>query len=157
VHVSGVVLAAGQGERFGGQENKAFALLSGRALLLHSLVAFSASGVVDELVVVARPGEESRVQKALGEVPVPSKVAPGGERRQDSARAGVAAASGKLVLIHDAARPLVGPQLIRRVLAATLEHGAAVPVLPVTDTVRYVDEQGFLMAEPVSREGLVRI
>lgn len=155
--VSGVILAAGRGERFGGQENKALALLCGRPLLYHSLVAFARAGVVDELVVVARPGEEPLVEGALAEVPLPGRVVRGGERRQDSARAGVLAASGELVLIHDAARPLVSPELIRRVVAAARKHGAVVPILPVVDTIRRVDGRGFLKAGQVPREGLVRI
>lgn len=157
VHASGVVLAAGRGERFGGQTNKIFFPLRGRPLLHWSVEAFLSSGAVEELVVVIRPGEEGKVTEALAKVSLPWRAVYGGERRQDSARAGVEAARGEYVLVHDAARPLVSPELIRRVLKATEEFGAAVPVLPVVDTVRYVDEQGLLRPEDVPRAGLVRI
>ena len=155
MRASGIILAAGRGVRFGG--GKAFANLQGRPLLHWCAGAFVASGAVGELVVVARPGEEGQVREALPEVRLPLRVVLGGERRQDSARAGVEAARGEYVLIHDVARPLVSPELIRRVLAAAQEHGGAVPTIPVVDTVRYVDGRGLLRAEAVPRPGLVRI
>ena len=157
MHASGVILAAGRSERFRGRVNKVFVLLRGRPLLRWCVDAFIASGAVEELVVVARPGEEGQISALLSEVPLPVQVVLGGERRQDSARAGVEAARGEYVLVHDAARPLVSPELIRRVLKATEEFEAAVPVLSVVDTVRYVDERGFLRPEDVRRAGLVRI
>jgi len=157
VHASGVILAAGRSERFRGRVNKVFVLLRGRPLLRWCVDAFIASGAVEELVVVARPGEEGQISALLSEVPLPVQVVLGGERRQDSARAGVEAARGEYVLVHDAARPLVSPELIRRVLKATEEFEAAVPVLSVVDTVRYVDERGFLRPDDVPRAGLVRI
>ena len=152
---SGVILAAGRGVRFGG--GKALVTLRGRPLLHWCAEAFAASGAVEELVVVARPGEEGEVANALQGISLPARVVPGGERRQDSARAGVEAARGEYVLVHDVARPLVAPELIRRVLEAAREYGAAVPTVPVVDTVRYMDGRGFLRAEEVSRKGLVRI
>ncbi|MCR4391264.1 MAG: 2-C-methyl-D-erythritol 4-phosphate cytidylyltransferase [Candidatus Acetothermia bacterium] len=156
MHASGVILAAGRGERFGGGRNKVWAELAGRPLLHYPLRAFARSGAVNEVIVVARPGEERDVDRIAGAVPLPVRVVPGGERRQDSARAGVEAARGEYVLVHDGARPLVSPELIRRVLAAAEAHGAAVPVLPVVDTVRYA-RGGYLALEPVTRDGLVHI
>ncbi|MBC7092986.1 2-C-methyl-D-erythritol 4-phosphate cytidylyltransferase [Candidatus Bipolaricaulota bacterium] len=156
MHASGVILAAGRGDRFGGGRNKVWAELAGRPLLHYPLWAFAQSGAVSEVIVVARPGEERDVDTIAGAVPLPVRVVPGGERRQDSARAGVEAARGEYVLVHDGARPLVSPELIRRVLAAAEAHGAAVPVLPVADTVRYARD-GYLAPEPVTRDGLVHI
>ena len=155
MRASGIILAAGRGTRFGG--GKAFAQLRGRPLLYWCTEAFLASGEVEELVVVARPGEEPLATEALREIRLPVRAVPGGKRRQDSARAGVEAARGEYVLIHDVARPLVTPELICQVLAAAREHGAAVPAVPVVETVRYLDGRGFLRAEAVSRTSLVRI
>jgi len=152
-----VILAAGRSERFRGRVNKVFVLLRGRPLLRWCVDAFLASGAVEELVVVARPGEEGQISGVLCGVLLLVLVVLGGERRQVSARAGVEAARGEYVLVHDAARPLVSPELIRRVLKATEEFEAAVPVLSVVDTVRYVDERGFLRPDDVPRAGLVRI
>ncbi len=153
---SGVILAAGRGVRFGAAANKAFVELSGKPLLLWSAEAFLAAGVTRELVVVAGPGEMERVEGILSGTTIPYRVVPGGERRQDSSLAGIRAAQGEYVLVHDAARPLVSPELIRRVFEAVQRHGAAVPVVPVRDTVRYVNH-GFLTGELVDREGLCAI
>lgn len=153
---SAVILAAGAGTRFGREGNKVWAALGGRPLLWHALEAFVRCGEVEEIVVVARPGEEP-LAAALGRgLDRSVRVVAGGSRRQDSARAGLATANGEYVLVHDGARPLVSPDLIRRVIEAARRHGASAPVLPVADTVRYTDE-GFLRPGAVGREGLVQI
>jgi len=152
VRASGIILAAGRSERFG--EDKIFAELQGLPVLLHSVRAFLVAEVVEEIVVVARPGTEFRVAMLLQDLDFPIRVVTGGQRRRDSSLAGVEAACGEFVLIHDAARPLVSPELIKRVLASAETHGAAVPVLPMVDTLRYV-ENGFLKPEVLPRAGLV--
>lgn len=156
MNTSAVILAAGRGARFGGEGNKIWALLAGQPLLWHALAAFVRCGAVDEIVVVVRPGEEGDVAVLARENSFPAVVVVGGERRQDSALAGIEATCGEYVLVHDGARPLVSQDLIRRVLDATRRHGAAVPVVPVADTVRYAGE-GFLKRDAVDREGLVQI
>ncbi|MGY4707541.1 2-C-methyl-D-erythritol 4-phosphate cytidylyltransferase [Candidatus Bipolaricaulota sp. J31] len=153
---SGVILAAGRGERLGATINKALVELVGKPLLRWSAEAFLVSGAVTEIVVVARPGEEAAVERTLDGLGLPWKVVPGGERRQDSSLAGIRAATEEYVLIHDAARPLVKPDLIRRVLEAAVRHGAAVPVIPVRDTLRYAAD-GLLRAEGPERTGLCAI
>ncbi|GAB4304671.1 MAG: 2-C-methyl-D-erythritol 4-phosphate cytidylyltransferase [Candidatus Bipolaricaulota bacterium] len=155
VAVSGVILAAGRGTRFGGEESKVWALLAGRPLVVHTLGALAAANAVDEIVVVVRSGDEARAAAVARGLSLPTRVVVGGERRLDSARAGVTMAGGQLVLIHDGARPLASPDLVRRVLVAARRHGAAVPVVPISDTVRYAKE-GFL-AETLDRSGLVLI
>ena len=152
MRASGIILAAGRSERFG--EDKIFAELQGLPVLLHSVRAFLVAEVVEEIVVVARPGTEFRVAMLLQDLDFPIRVVTGGQRRRDSSLAGVEAACGEFVLIHDAARPLVSPELIKRVLASAETHGAAVPVLPMVDTLRYV-ENGFLKPEVLPRAGLV--
>ena len=152
MRASGIILAAGRSERFG--EDKIFAELQGLPVLLHSVRAFLVAEVVEEIVVVARPGTEFRVAMLLQDLDFPIRVVTGGQRRRDSSLAGVEAACGEFVLIHDAARPLVSPELIKRVLASAEAHGAAVPVLPMVDTLRYV-ENGFLKPEVLPRAGLV--
>jgi len=152
VRASGIILAAGRSERFG--EDKIFAELQGLPVLLHSVRAFLVAEVVEEIVVVARPGTEFRVAMLLQDLDFPIRVVTGGQRRRDSSLAGVEAACGEFVLIHDAARPLVSPELIKRVLVSAETYGAAVPVLPMVDTLRYV-ENGFLKPEVLPRAGLV--
>ncbi|MGC9530585.1 MAG: 2-C-methyl-D-erythritol 4-phosphate cytidylyltransferase [Candidatus Bipolaricaulaceae bacterium] len=159
IQATAVVLGAGRGTRFGGREegNKVFALLGGAPVLLRALAAFARVPQVVEVVVVGQRGHAARLRELTAGLSLPVRVVTGGPRRQDSAWAGVAAASQELVLVHDAARPLVSPALIRRVLAAAGEHGAAVPILLVPDTVRYVDGRGFLRAGEVDRDGLVQV
>lgn len=148
-----MILAAGRGVRFGAPVNKSFVELLGKPLLLWSVEAFLEAGVVQELVVVSRPGEAEAVERVLSGVGLPWRTVEGGARRQDSSLAGIRAAREEIVLVHDAARPLVSPELIRAVFRAAVEHGAAVPVVPVRDTLRYVD-RGFLLGKTVEREGL---
>lgn len=154
MRATGVVLAAGRSERFGA--DKVFVELAGLPVLLHSVRAFLAAQAVEELVIVTRPGAEFRTMELLQDLAFPVRVVRGGARRRDSSLAGVEAAQGTYVLIHDAARPLVSPELIRRVLAAAERHGAAVPVVPVADTLRYV-EAGFLRPETLPRARLSAI
>lgn len=155
MRVSGVILAAGSGTRFGGPEAKAWAHLAGRPVLWHAIDAFARSGCVDELVVVVRGQDVARVA-SLPRVCVPLHAITGGKRRADSAVAGISATQGEVVLVHDGARPLVTPGLILRTLDAARCHGAAVPVLAVTDTVRYADTH-FLKASAADRSGLVLV
>jgi len=151
-----VILAAGRGERLGAPVGKALVELAGKPLLRWSAEAFVASGAVDEVVMVTRPGEEAAVGAALEGLGLPWRVVPGGARRQDSSLSGISAAAGEYVLVHDAARPLVGPDLIRAVLEAAIRHGAAVPVIPVRDTLRYAAD-GFLRAEGPERADLYAV
>ncbi len=144
-----ILLAAGRGERFGADRVKALAPLAGRPLVLHSLLRFDAHPEVDEIVLVTPPGQEAPWRDFLLHglrAPKLTAVVSGGRERQDSVRAGLAAVAERceLVLIHDAARPLVPAELISGVLAAAREAGAAVPLLPISDTVKRVSE-GFVV------------
>jgi len=144
-----VIVAAGRGERFGGP--KALIPLLGRPLVGWSLEAFARSGVVDGAVVVVRPQDADAIRR-LAPPGLDLAVMPGGERRRDSVRSGLDAVGAGRVLIHDAARPLVPPDLVRRVASAA--GGAVVPGLPVSDTLRR-DAGGRLRS--VDREGIYLI
>lgn len=156
MRVTAVVLAAGRGRRMGGDENKTFLQLAGRPLLCHALSAFAESSRIDEIVVVVRPGEEERVRSLLPAGTLPVSIVAGGDVRRDSAIAGVGAATGEIVLIHDGARPFPSPSLIDRVTESAIRHGACVPALPVVDTLRSVDD-GLLGDRLLDRSELVRI
>lgn len=135
--VVAVIVAAGSSARMG--SDKLWATLLDRPVIAHSLAAFAACPEVDAIVVVA-PRDRHEAIRALG-VPAtrPLTCVEGGARRQDSVAAGLAAApEAGWVLVHDAARPLVTPAVIRRVLAAARADGAAVPVVPLVDTVKRV-------------------
>ena len=135
-----VLVAAGRGERLGGDRPKAFAPLRGRPLLAESLERLEASDWIDAIVVVAPEGWEEPsilVAEELGCGKVTATVT-GGATRAESVRLGVAEADGDAaaLVVHDAARPLLPAEVIERVLEA-LGSGwdGAVPGLPVADVV----------------------
>jgi 2-C-methyl-D-erythritol 4-phosphate cytidylyltransferase len=153
-----ILVAAGRGERLGLDQPKAFAPLAGEPLLAEPLRRLDDSEWVDAIVVVAPPGWEEPVillAEELGCDKV-SACVPGGERRVDSVRAGFAEvpADAVVVLVHDAARPLLPAEVIERVLAPLSEGwDGAVPGLPVPDTLKRVGSDGAVL-ETVTREGL---
>ena len=153
-----VLAAAGRGERLGGDRPKAFAKLRGRPFVAESLDRLEASEWVDAIVVAAPPGWEEPtilVAEELGAGKVASTVA-GGATRAESVRAGVAEVGGDalVVLVHDAARPVLPDDVIGRVLAPLNEGwDGAVPVLPLADTVKRID--GARVVETLARAELV--
>ncbi|MFP8881062.1 MAG: 2-C-methyl-D-erythritol 4-phosphate cytidylyltransferase [Myxococcota bacterium] len=141
--VAALVLAAGRGERLGATVPKAFAGLAGRPLLVHALEALAASQSLDRLLpVVARAdlGRFSALSDSLDAIDGVMAPVIGGDQRQDSVRAGLAAlpADVEWVAVHDAARPLVRPGDVDRVVAAARQYGAAILGLPVRDTIKRV-------------------
>jgi 2-C-methyl-D-erythritol 4-phosphate cytidylyltransferase len=155
-----VLVAAGRGERLGEKRPKAFVALGELPLLAEPLRRLDESPLVDAVVVVSPEGwEEPAILLAeeLGASKVSACVA-GGETRTDSVRAGVAEVPGEAaaILVHDAARPLIGEDVIERVLAALGEgFDGAVPALPVSDTVKRVRAE--VVVETLDRDGLVAV
>jgi 2-C-methyl-D-erythritol 4-phosphate cytidylyltransferase len=152
--VSAILLAAGRGRRMGQRENKVFLSIGGTPVLSWAATALARSPRVDELIVVARAEDLAIAAMLLPPLDIPVRIVEGGEERQDSALAGIAAATGDLVLLHDAARPFPSQALIERVIDGTLRHGACIPVLPIVDTLRHVEGNGFATPTPVDRTGL---
>ena len=140
--VSAVILAAGLGERMGGEANKVLLTLCGDPLLLRAVRPFALHPRISEIVVVVRDGEAEFITEALASLDRPIHLVDGGAARRDSALHGVRAASGTHVLIHDGARPLVGIDVIERVIDATIQYGAAIPVVPSVDTLHVRDANG---------------
>lgn len=152
MRAAAVVVAAGRGERLG--EPKQFRDLAGIPLLLWSVEAFSEHPAI-EVVVVVLPAAEARQPPAW----LPQSavvVCEGGATRRESAGLGVESVPewGEAILIHDAARPFVTPQTIDAVLAGVASVGAAVPLLPMSDTVKRV--AGNHVEETLDRECLGR-
>ncbi len=129
---------------------------SGTTILARAAAALCRARV-DELVVVARAEEAAIVAGLLPPLDVPVRIVAGGAERHDSSLAGVAAATGDIVLVHDAARPFPSRGLIDRVIEGALRYGACIPAIPVVDTLRRVDASDFATAELVDRAGLVRV
>jgi 2-C-methyl-D-erythritol 4-phosphate cytidylyltransferase len=152
-----VLVAAGRGERFGVDRPKAFANLAGRPLLAESLERLEVSGWVEALVIVApEEWEEPSILLAeeLGAGKVHAAVT-GGATRADSVRAGLAEvpAETAVVVVHDAARPLLPEDVLERVVTALGEGwDGAVPALPLADTIKR--GEGDAVVETVDRAGL---
>lgn len=154
LRASGLIVAAGASRRMG--FDKATAILAGRPLVAWSLAAFEAC---DDIGTCALVCAESRLDE-FAAIAEPYKkfrlIVPGGAERADSVRNGLDALEScapPLVAVHDAARPLVTPELISRVVAAAAEWGAAVAAEPVSDSLHRAGGAGHLV-ETVPREGL---
>jgi 2-C-methyl-D-erythritol 4-phosphate cytidylyltransferase len=160
VSVWAIVAAAGRGDRLGLDRPKAFAALRGRPLLAESLERLDATDWIDAIVVAAPEGwEEPAVLLAeeLGCGKVSSSIT-GGPTRAESVRLALAEVSddASVVLVHDAARPLVTEEVVARVLVPLGEGwDGAVPGLPLADTVKRV--RGEAVVETVQRDDLVAV
>ena len=155
-----ILVAGGSGERLGADRPKAFVALGGRVLLAESLERLDESDWIDA-VVVAVPADWEEAAIVLAEELVASKVAAvvtGGSSRGESVRAALAEVpdDALVVLVHDAARPLVEDAVIERVLGPLAEgYDGVVPGLPLADTVKRVE--GGVVAETVDRSALVTV
>ena len=160
-----IVVGAGASSRMGGVDKLAHEV-AGRPLLAWSIDALAAVAQVERIVVVAAADRVEAIRTAGWLSSRVVEVVPGGDRRHVSVAAGLTAldaldanagadaapVADRVVLVHDAARPLVTPELVLAVLEATATYGAAIPVLPVTDTIkRIADDQ---VAGTVDRTGL---
>lgn len=145
MRVAAIIVAGGRGERLGGDVPKQLIHVAGRQVLEHSVEAFAACALVDEIVVVL-PSDYWRDPPSYlaGRVP-PIIVAEGGARRQDSVANGVKALRepADIVVLHDAVRPFVTPALIERTVGAAAETGAAIAAIAAHDTVK-LGKDGFV-------------
>ena len=155
-----VLAAAGRGERLGSDRPKAFARLGGRPLLAESLERLESSDWIDQIVIAAPPDWEEPsilVAEEIAATKVSSAVT-GGASRSESVRLALedVPEDAVVVLVHDAARPLLPESVIERVLAPLSEAwDGAVPALPLADTVKRVD--GDRVTETLSRADLVAV
>ena len=150
--VTAIIAAAGSGERFGAGIPKALIQLGDRTLLEHAVA--SLAPVVDQLIISAPAGYEQQISELVGEG---ITVVTGGATRSASVRNALALATGKYVLVHDAARALASTDLAGNVIAA-LKSGdiAVVPALTVVDTIQSIGSDGFVASTP-DRASLVRV
>jgi 2-C-methyl-D-erythritol 4-phosphate cytidylyltransferase/2-C-methyl-D-erythritol 2,4-cyclodiphosphate synthase len=152
--VAVVVVAAGQGTRAGGDRPKQFRRIGDETLLRRTLLMLVEAPNVGLVQPVIRPEDRELFDHAAAKLDV-LPPAFGGATRQASVRAGLEALAGRepdIVLVHDAARPFATPALVARAIAAA-EKTAAVPALAVTDTVKAVDDSGFV-AQTLDRSRL---
>jgi 2-C-methyl-D-erythritol 4-phosphate cytidylyltransferase len=150
-----ILVAAGRGERMEAERPKAFLDLGGEPLLLRAARAFEAAPSVGRLVAVVPDAQTETARQLLAPLPKLLAVVAGGERRQDSVLAGLGQVPDDfegVVLVHDAARPLVDVELIEAVAQQAAATGAALPVLPLVDTVKRV--RGGRVVETLDRAEL---
>jgi 2-C-methyl-D-erythritol 4-phosphate cytidylyltransferase len=155
LEVCAIVAAAGSGTRLG-MGSKALLKVNGKTLIARAVELFSGLEEIGRVVLVAPPGRLEQTRREVGALasPKPVLVCPGGETRQQSVRAGLAELGAcDYVLVHDAARPLATADLVRRVLSAAIERGAAIPGLPPRDAVKRVE--GGRLVESMDRSRLV--
>ncbi|MBI5738726.1 2-C-methyl-D-erythritol 4-phosphate cytidylyltransferase [Mycobacterium adipatum] len=158
----GVVLAAGMGSRVGADGNKAYLRLAGASMLSWSVRAVAETAGIDRVILVYRRGERDVAARALHEdLPgIAVELVEGGESRHDSEFnvlghlcADIESGAVDVVLIHDAARPLAGPDLMRTALDTARAYGGAVPALPASGLARPLPDGGL---EPLTGR-LVRV
>jgi len=139
--LSAILVAGGSSQRMG--FDKLFAVIAGEPVIAHPIRAFERATSVDEIVVVARQDRHDEIRKISRDRGFKKvlSIVPGGERRQDSVRAGLDRINrdAKYVAVHDAARPLITPKQIERAFAQCRVHGAAALAQPVNDTLKRAD------------------
>lgn len=143
--VVAIVLAAGRSTRMSGGDKLA-ADLNGQPVIAYALQTLGSLQGLAVLVIVASEDRHAELRQFVPP-DIELRCVVGGERRQDSVAAGIAAApEAAWYLVHDGARPMVTHELAARVLAGTQSHGAAVPGIPVSDTLKQIDENGRVIA-----------
>jgi len=155
VHVSAIIAAGGRGQRFGGAQPKQLQMLGGQPILRRSVEAFARCAAVTDII-VALPGD------VLADPPAylvsggkPLQLVAGGARRRDSVAEAFARVADRadVVVVHDAARPLVTGALIERTVAAAARSGAAIAALRAQDTIKQTDASGRVRGT-LPREGI---
>jgi 2-C-methyl-D-erythritol 4-phosphate cytidylyltransferase/2-C-methyl-D-erythritol 2,4-cyclodiphosphate synthase len=145
-HIVALIVAAGSGERMGGDTPKQFQLLAGKSLVEHARATLANNPAIDRVVIVVAEGQQGRV---LGETVI------GGTSRRESVLNGLEAiGDADRVLIHDAARPIIPAMVIDRLIAALDTAKGAVPALPVADTLA---GGGKTLGDVVDRSKLARV
>lgn len=149
-----LIVAAGRGERAGCDGvPKQYQHVGGKAVLAHAIDSFTAHPEVAEVLVVIGAGQEDKYRIAIGGRDLPPPLI-GGPTRRQSVLAGLESIDADHVLIHDAARPFLPGAVIDRLIDALAKASAAVPILPVVDTLA---QGGDRLGATVSREGVIRV
>ncbi len=152
-----IIVAAGRGHRFGGEMPKQYLEVHQQPLVRHAVQAFLDHPAIDLILPVIHPDDADILANALGGLDYLEPVA-GGAARQDSVRnglEGLASSAPDYVLVHDAARPMVAPALIDRVIEALQDTSGVIPGIAVVDTLKRADDDG-IITDTVSRDGLWR-
>lgn len=147
-HCGAVIVAAGSASRMEGID-KILAKLGGEPVIQRTVRVFAACSDVQEIVVVTRPDRIQEITDLCSEFPKVRAVIAGGASRQESVNMGLAALSDQVTMcaIHDGARPLITEAVISRTIRAAEKYGAAIPAIPVKDTIK-TEKGGFVGSTP---------
>ena len=151
--VTALIVAAGRGERLGGDVPKQFRSIGGKPVLRWAVEAMASNASIDQIRVVVGSGQQELAEAALEGLEFGDLVE-GGAERSDSVLNGLHAIGDGTVLVHDAARPFCPLAVVERLLSALEGHNGAVPVLPVADTLAL---GGSILESPVDRKHLLRV
>ena len=156
--VSAIIAAGGRGKRMGADINKIFLKISEKEIISRTVSAFEVCDTIDEIIIVTGAEDIERVKDILKRDGVKKvcAVVEGGAQRQDSVYNGLCAASGDFAAIHDGARCLITPKEISDTTADALKFGAAAVGVIVKDTLKSVDENGYITGT-IDRERTVLI
>ena len=149
-----LIAAAGSGKRMGASRNKLLLRLAGRPVLAWTLDAVLAANEIKWIGIVGQPMDRASIMKLVGGASKPIKWIDGGSTRQESVQLGLSAlpSEAKHVLIHDGARCLIEPELLNRCSKLVAKGIAVIAATPLTDTVKRVDSQGFIIDTPERSE-----
>ena len=150
--VTAIFPAAGQSKRMQSSTNKNFLEIDDQPILIHTLLKFSKSDKIDKLIIAAASDEISTVKGILAEVEglKPFQIVEGGSERQYSIANALKFLPDNcdVVLVHDAARPLISVETIEEVIAAARIYGCAIAAVPEKNTIKVIDDDGFVVDTP---------
>lgn len=150
--ITAIIAAAGSGSRMGKGINKVFLSLCGQPVLTYSIKLFARMPSIGEIIIVTAEQDIPLVQKLLSSMQTgkPTRVVAGGSERQYSIANAIAAAAieSELILVHDGARPLVSEETVLAVIAAARNVRAAGIAVPVKDTIKVANAEGFAVETP---------
>ncbi len=151
-YVSAIIVAAGSSVRMGTDGSKQFIPLLGKPAILHTLTAFQNSENIDEIIIVCREQDSSKIKELAEENGISklSCLVNGGDSRAQSVKNGIGAvcSDSKFLAIHDGARPLISTEEINKVIERAFETDAATLGTPVTDTIKVVNEDNLIENTP---------
>jgi len=151
--LSAIIVAAGSSERMG--FDKLFALVSDKPVIGHTIAAFECTDCVEEIILVGRADSLGELRKLIGKPTKVRQIVAGGAERSDSVRAGLDHVDPKsdFVAVHDAARPMITPEKIKRVFDVARTKGAATLAEPINDTLKRADAD-LTVTAAVDRDGV---
>lgn len=156
MRVTALIVAGGSGSRMGMDKNKVFIPVLGEEIIKHTAGAFSKIEEISKIIIVTRKEDIDECKRIFNGFPTPIEIVEGGKTRQESVYNGLSKVDEGIVLIHDGARALIEGDDIEAVIENSKTYGAAGLGVLVVDTLKRVDEGGFI-TETIDRERVYRI